>query len=219
MNDGVVSTPSRRLTVVWLVALAGMLFVGGGLLGELSGSFADPDGQFAAVHDGQSQRIMFIAGGGLLAASGIAAIPSVILLLMRTPLAHWRASHVCALAFAGLFAALLVASGSAYAAVSLSRELATLFDDRGQFETGVAVLPQFAWVLFLWAIVAGAAMIVAVAASLDARTRRVGALRRACAAAVLLAVLSLGAPPFIAVLPMWLIAVALVAPPTAVRID
>lgn len=200
---------TRRAIIAWLIVLGAMLVVGSGLVAELTGSFADPDGQFDAIHGTQSNRLRFISGGTLLLLAALMTVPTIVVLMARTPINEWRATHVCAVAFAVLLSALLTVSAAAFATVAASRELGAVFDDSGQFQTGAWVLPQFATVLFVSAGAAGSALIVAVSASLRAARGRVRALRIGAGVVALLLPLSWAIPPLIGLLPLWLLAAVL----------
>jgi len=204
-----VTNSTRRTIIASLIVLGAMLVVGSGLVAELTGSFADPDGQFDAIHDTQSSRLRFIAGGTLLLLAALVTVPAIVAIVARTPIAEWRVSHICAVAFAVLFSTLLAGSAAAFATVAASRELGTVFDDTGQFQTGAWVLPQLATALFVGAGAAGSALIVAVSASLRAARGRIRALRISAGVVALLLPLSFAIPPLIGLLPLWLLAAVL----------
>ncbi len=199
---------ARRATIAWLIAFGVLLVCGSGLIGELSGSFADSDGQFDAIHGTQTSRLRFIGGGILLTLAALAGVPAIVGIVARNPPTEWNLSQLCAFAFAILFATLLVACAASYATVSASREFGNAFDDTDQFRTGAWVLPQLATVLFAYTSGAAAAVIISLRASLHETSRRT-ALRRSGIAAAVLLLLSFAAPPLMGLLPLWLLAAVL----------
>ena len=127
-------------------------------VGELVGTFADPDLVFAERFEDGGTRARDIAGSYLLALAGIAFA--------------WFASAVgrdaAAVRLPLLLSGSAVAGGMllaavAWATVPLSRAFGALVDDPGLRE-GQAVLPQFGWVaLAMGAMLPAAVFIVLVA--------------------------------------------------------
>lgn len=163
------------------MSLAGLAFVvlfvaGVALFGELLGAAGDPDPTFDAYFSDRDNRARDIAGGYLLAVSGVALIVFAheIEQRLREPVeAGTRFGLV--LLFGAIAGMLIMVAAAALMTVSLGISFGRAFDDTGQFATGASALPQFGYVLLcVLAVIPAAAMIVV--ASLAAL--RTGALRR-----------------------------------------
>lgn len=161
--------------------LAGLAFVvlfvaGVALFGELLGAAGDPDSTFDAYFSERGNRARDIAGGYLLAMSGVALIAFAHELerRLREP-AEVGARFGLVFLFGATAGGLIMVAAAALMTVSLAISFGRAFDDTGQFATGASALPQFGYVLLcVLAVIPAAAMIVA--ASLAAL--RTGALPR-----------------------------------------
>ncbi|MEX2227906.1 MAG: hypothetical protein WEB52_15840 [Dehalococcoidia bacterium] len=141
-----------------------VLFVAGGvLLGELLGTFGDPDATFDEYFAERGNRARDIVGGYLLAASGMVLIWFAVQLRRALRVADNEASWPDVAGLAGALAGLLiVVAAAALMTVSLSMAFGRGFGDTGQFASGAAGPPQLGYVLLCaLAVIPAAAMIVA----------------------------------------------------------
>lgn len=145
---------SARAGSVFVVLFVGSVI----LLGDLVGSFADPDRQFVALFSHSGNRLAYIAGSVLLLLAGLAFV--------------WFAHALSGQA--GVYRpALLIAGGSAaggmivaalaFATVPLSIQFGSFTGDPG-LESGQAVLPQLGYVAFGLGAMVPAAIFIAIAA-------------------------------------------------------
>lgn len=141
-----------------------VLFAGGVLLfADLLGTFGDPDPAFDAYAAGRGNRARDIAGGYLLAASGVALILFSAQLDRALRPADDVAPASPALVFlsGGLAGLLIIIAAASLMTVSLAVSFGRAFDDTGQFASGASVLPQLGYVaLCAFAVIPAAAMVV-----------------------------------------------------------
>ena len=136
-----------------------ILFVGSFvLLGELVGSFADPDRQFVALFSRSGDRLAFIAGSVLLLLAGLAFAWFAHAVSREAERYRPELLITGASAAGGMIAAAL-----AFAAVPLSIQFGSITGDPG-LEAGQAVLPQLGYVALGLGAMMPAAIFIAVAA-------------------------------------------------------
>ena len=142
-------------------AATSVLFIVGVVaLGDVLGSFADPDEAFVDLFSSGGRRAVFIVGSLALTGAAVSLVSSVIGLTGERP-----GERVPVLVSAGFAAGSMVLAGLAFLTVPLSLSLGSLTDDPG-FESAQGVLPQFGTV----ALVIGAMLPAAVLVLLLART-------------------------------------------------
>lgn len=146
-------------SVVRAGVLFAVLFVAAAVsLGDLLGSFADPDQAFVDRFADDGNRIRDIVGSYLLVLAGLAFVWFA-LALSREAEDH----RAPLLVTAALTAGGMILAGVALAAVPWSISFGELVDDPG-LQQGQAVLPQFGYVaLALGAMAPAAAFVVIVA--------------------------------------------------------
>ena len=114
-----------------------VLFVGSSvLLGDLVGSFADPDAQFVTLFSAAGNRIGYIVGSVLLVLAGLAFVWFAHALSCETGARRAPMLITGATAGSGMIVAAL-----AFATVPLSLQFGSAVGDPG-LQTGQAVLPQ-----------------------------------------------------------------------------
>lgn len=143
-----------RAGTVFLVLFIGAIIP----LGELMGSFADPDRQFVSLFSDGGNRAGYIAGSFALFLAGLAFVWFADALSCET------GGHRAALLITGAGAAAgMIVAALAFAAVPLSMSFGELFGDPG-LESGQAVLPQFGYVALGMGAMLPAAIFIVVAA-------------------------------------------------------
>lgn len=136
-----------------------VLFVGSFvLLGELVGSFADPDAQFVTLFSDAGNRVTYIAGSVLLVLAGLTFV-----WLARAVSSEAGVYRPALLIAGGAAAGGMIVAALAFATVPLSLQLGSLTGDPG-FESGHAVLPQFGYVAFGLGAMLPAGIFIAIAA-------------------------------------------------------
>ena len=158
--------------------ICGVLFaitfaVGGILLGDLFGSFADSDETFTEYYASNSNQNGSALGGLLLLISGIAFLPFVagLIRLIDPKQTSWAAVQL-AVPLSYLAAGLIVAAAAALSTVGFARAFADITGESPPPFQGssIAVLPQFGYVLMVfagWAL----AVVLAILASVSTRAR------------------------------------------------
>ena len=136
-----------------------ILFVGSFvLLGELVGSFADPDRQFVELFSRSGDRIAFIAGSVLLLLAGLAFV------WFAHTVSREAGQHRLGLLITGASAGGgMIVAALAFATVPLSIQFGSITGDPG-LESGQAVLPQLGYVALGLGAMVPAAIFIAVAA-------------------------------------------------------
>jgi hypothetical protein len=192
--------------------LFAVLFTAGVLaLGDLGGSFGDPDRQFVSHYSDASKRALDIAGGLLLAGSGFSFLVFVARLRDRSRMAGADATLTDqALAGAIVFVALLLAATAGLLTPAVAISLGNLFDEaRPRLEGAeVAVVAQLGYVLLLSGMLA-AAFTVATISLTALRSGVFGPrlVRFGFVTAALLVIAVASIPVF--ALPLWVLAVSL----------
>jgi len=192
-----------------------VLFTAGVLaLGDLGGSFGDPDRQFVSHYADAGKRALDIVGGVLLAGSGLSILVFFARLRDRLRMAASDAT-LPDLAFAGavVFVALLFAATAGLLTPAIAISFGNLFDEaRPRLEGAeVAVVAQLGYVLLLAGMLAAAftvATISLTALRSGVFTRRLARFGFVAAALLVVAVASI---PIFA-LPLWVLAVSLSRP-------
>lgn len=127
---------ASRPGAVFLVLFTGSIIP----LGELIGSFADPDRQFISLFLHTSNRVGYLAGSASLVLAGLAFI------WFAHALSREAESRRVPLLITGSAAGGgMIVAGLAFATVPLSLAFGSFVDDPG-LEVGQAVLPQFGFV-------------------------------------------------------------------------
>lgn len=145
-----VSRPGTTFVTLFIGAIV--------LLGELLGSFADPDQQFVSLFSEPANRAAYLAGAVLLALSGLA------FMWFADALSCETGSYRAPLLITGAAAASgMILAALALATVPLSMSFGALFGDPG-LETGQAVLPQFGYVALGLGAMVPAGIFIAIAA-------------------------------------------------------
>ena len=147
-------TFSARAGWTFVVLLVGS-FV---LLGELMGSFADPDRQFVALFSRSGDRLAFIAGSVLLLLAGL------VFVWFAHAVSREAGQNHLGLLITGVSAAGgMIVAALAFATVPLSIQFGSITGDPG-LESGQAVLPQLGYVAFGLGAMVPAALFIAIAA-------------------------------------------------------
>lgn len=200
----------------WASAAAGVvfatLFVAGLLLiGDLGGSYGDPDTQFADLHASAANRTRYILGGYLLSAAAIAFVWFIVPLTHRLTTQE-RLSVVTTARISGtVFATVLLASAASFMAAAGSITFGEALGDGGQFEAGISVLPQLGYALFgVGGTLAASSTIVAVSLLIREKRRSHMLLRRGGYVTALLLPTGVIMSASLALLPLWAVAVSLV---------
>lgn len=136
-----------------------VLFIGSFIpLGELIGSFADPDRQFVSLFSDSGNRTGYLAGSFLLLLAGLAFV------WFADALSCEAGIHRAALLITGAAAAAgMIVAALALATVPLSLSFGAFVDDPG-LEAGQAVLPQFGFVALGMGAMVPAAIFIVIAA-------------------------------------------------------
>jgi hypothetical protein len=153
------SDPPAPIAVARPGSVFAVLFVGSVLmLGELFGSFADPDAQFVTLFSDAGNRITYIAGSVLLLLAGLAFV------WFARALSGEAGEYRPALLITGGSAAGgMVVAALAFATVPLSIQFGSLVGDPG-LESGQAVLPQLGYVALGLGAMLPAGVFIAIAA-------------------------------------------------------
>lgn len=199
-----VDSTNVRASGICGILLAITFAVGGILLGDLFGSFADSDETFVEYFASSSNRIGSAVGGLFLFFSGIALIPFLRGLIRQIDPdgTSWAAELAITLSY--LVAGLIVAGAAALSTVGMARTFADIFDEEPRPFQGssIAVLPQLGYVLMVFAgwTLAG---VLAIVGSVSLRTRTLP--REVAWITIICAVLLLLAPSGAAlfVVPVW----------------
>ena len=168
----------------WWPAATGVIFaalfvVGALLVGDLAGSYGDPDAQFVDVHQSDANRARYIAGGYLLSASAVAFVWFIVALTQRLATETNVVIVTIARVSGAIFAALLLSAAASFMTVAGSMAFGDLFDDTGQFESGMSALPQLGYVLVnVGGMLAASSTILAVSLSMTGDRRSDVFLRR-----------------------------------------
>ncbi|HET9477171.1 MAG TPA: hypothetical protein VFP63_06765 [Dehalococcoidia bacterium] len=182
-----------------------ILFLGAAvLLGDILGSFGDPDEVFIEHYAGSSERIGDIAGSVLLAAAGGVFVWHVELVRRAFVAGHEAGPDVPLLASV-IFATTLLVAASALATVPLGREIGDLFDERRPRLEGAetSVLAHFGYVLLFGAGgVIGAICLFSTSLALRATAAPGWLIWTGFVAAALLPLSPVAFIPFLA-LPVW----------------
>jgi len=189
------------------------LFVAGSLLiGDLTGSYGDPDAQFADLHASAANRARYIVGGYLMAAAGIAFIWFIVPLTHRLDSADAHTPIVGMARISGaIFVAMLLASAASFMAVAGSMTFGELLGDDGQFASAKAALPQLGYALFfVGGMLAASSTIAALSLLIRENRRSYILLRRGGYASALLLPASVIMTAFLVLLPLWILAADLV---------
>jgi hypothetical protein len=201
--------PSRRSVALSAAAFV-LLFLGSVvLLGDILGSFGDPDDVFVEHYASSTGRLKDIIGSVLLVPLGGLFVWHVSLVRRSFAMQRWAAVDWPLLASTG-FAFALVIAAAAFATVPLVTEFGNLFDERHpRFEGAeTVVLAQFGYVL-----VFGAGGMAAAAAILfttwESRRSAPGWIAVAGYIASLLLPLSAAALMLFMALPLWVCLTAL----------
>lgn len=129
------------------------------LLGDLLGSFADPDRQFVTLFADPANRVVYITGSALLLLAGLAFISFVDALSLE---AGSRRAALLLTGSAGGGAMMIAAM--AFATAPLSLTFGSFFHDPG-LQEGQAVLPQFGFVAIGLGVMLPAAIFMVLAAA------------------------------------------------------
>lgn len=190
-----------------------VLFIGGVIpLGELLGSFGDPDATFDAYFASAGNRVGNIVGGALLGASAFVFL--WFLQRLRRSLQPDDTGPVAlpdVMYASGLvFVTLLLVGTAALVTVPIALTFGAAFGDTGVLATGQAVLPQLGYVVIaLYSLWAAGVMVAAATVS----ARRSGSFPRwlcrlgFAAVALLFLLGATGGLAFVA-LPAWVLAVS-----------
>jgi hypothetical protein len=144
---------SRAGTAFLIPFIASMI-----LIGEIIGSFADPDSWFVALYSDAGNRMAHVAGAFLLVLAGLSFAWFAYLLSCEA------GRHRAPLLITGAAAAGgMIIAALAFATVPLSMAFGAFIGDPG-FESGHAVLPQFGWVAFGLGAMLPAGVFIAIAA-------------------------------------------------------
>jgi hypothetical protein len=195
---------------------AGTAFVlafllGAVLLGDMAGSFGDPDSQFVAIHEARSDRIGFVVGGYALTFAGIAFIWFIVSLTEQLRSTGDDVLVAIARISGGAFATLLLGAAAAFMTVAASITMGDVFGDDGQFETAMSAMPQLGYVLFhAGAMLAFSSTVVATSMLLRGASRGRVWLRRFGFVTALLLPLSVFSP-LLVLLPAWVLAASVLA--------
>lgn len=143
------------------VAFAALFTTGGFLLGELLGSFGDPDATFVAYFDTSSNRTGALLGGISLALAGLAFFWFLSNVRLCIDGAGALPGVVTA---AGItFVTLLMCGAAALVTVPYARIFGSAYGGESVLVTGEALLPQLGYVLVtVLAMWAAAALMLAV---------------------------------------------------------
>jgi hypothetical protein len=115
-----------------------------------------------------------------------------------------------------IFAALILAAAAAFMTAAGSLTFGDVFDDEGQFESGISALPQLGYLLVnVGGTLAASSTIVAVSLLMEGDSRSEMLVRRAGYIAALLLPLSVIITPVLVLLPLWTVAVSVVIARTA----
>jgi hypothetical protein len=183
------------------------------LLADLLGSFGDSDETFVEYYSSFSSRAGSAFGGVLLLAGGIAILPFIagLFRLVDPQRTSWAAVQL-ALPLSYIASGLILAAAAALSTVGFARVFAAdIFDESSPHlqGSGVAVLPQFGYVLIVfagWVL----AMLLAIVAVVSMRNRSLprglGWLTIVCAG---LLVISPTVAPLWAI-PLWALATSVV---------
>lgn len=178
-------------------AICGILFAvnfaaGGILLGELFGSFADSDATFVEYFESTSNRNGSAIGGVLLFVSGIALLPFVsgLVRMLTRERTSWAMELVAPLTY--VVSGLIIASAAALSTVGLARVFADITDESSAPFQGssIAVLPQFGYVLMVfasWTMVVLLSIVASASMRTRAMPRAVGIVTIVCAVMLVLA--------------------------------
>lgn len=199
------------MTQYWGIVFVVAFIVGAVLLGEVVGSFGDPDRQFAAIHEARSDRIGFVIGGYALAFAGVAFIWFIVSLTEHLAGPDDVVLVTIARISGAAFATLLLAAAAAFMTVAASLTMGDAFDDGGQFETGMSALPQLGYVLFhVGGMLAFSSTVAATSMLMRGAARGRVWLRRFGYVTALLLPLSVFTV-FLVLLPVWAAAASLLA--------
>ena len=200
-----------RFTAVAGCAFA-VLFTGGFVaLGEIWGSFGDPDETFIEYYESSGNRLRDIAGVYLMSGAALAFTIFALGMAQRLQRPEPSLSPTALTAMAVLFATCLAISASLLGAVALSRAMADVFDDSGVLEGAeAAVAPQAGYVILA---VPGAMMAGATVFGISLASWKYSSLPRwvcvfGLAAGPLIFLLAFAGPPFI-LLPAWVLAASI----------
>lgn len=207
-----VSAPTPAVFRHRLTAGSGLLFVllffaSLVMLGDLAGSFADPDAHFIDYHSSQDNQIQVVIGGYLITAAGLALLIFLTGLTNGTNGTAGDPLRLLALASGAVGVALFLAGGAALVMGAGAKTFGSITGDDPLTGDGVAVAPQLGYVLiFLSAMWALACSI----AAQTWRTWSTGSWLRWLSVATVIALL-LGAALFVPLilLPIWVGAVSL----------